>query len=520
MSNILEMLQSSGGRAEMRTSAGAKPWGEVLSMASRAAGWIASNGRVVAVVASNDHESAAVIVGGLLSGGSVISLQTPHRGQSIEQYMQYLAATMQACGAEFLIVEPEMVSILDGSLIRVVSSLDVCNFAGRACSDGGGSLIQYSSGATGSPKGIQLSCDHIGANVLSTGDGIADGPWSSWLPMSHDFGLIGTLLLSWSKGEHLLLRTPQEFARDPLLWLRDIHDHQSVNTTVPSFALDMAVRRLDIDTTFNASLGSLQMIAIGGEMVRPGTLRRFQERLSAHGLGDGVLCPGYGMAEATLAVCHTKFGTPWKSVYVNSESMYSGILEPCGGLEYGKDRGETPTGSVELVSNGEAMHGFSVAPNAHGVLQIDGPSMFSGYTGEAPHTGVFDSKDVGVVVEDEVCIAGRADEVVVVRGRNLYPHDLEQLCESFVRAGNAAAVADGNGGLALVIESDSLDHKSVATQVRKVVSQGTGVSSSVVAVVERGSLLKTPSGKLKRREIGLRLADGQLPVLFALRSRE
>lgn len=520
MPNILEMLQNSGGRAEMRTSAGARPWSEILTMASRAAGWIAGHGRVVAIVTSNDHESAAVIVGGLLSGGSVISLQTPHRGQSIEQYMKYLTATMQVCGAEFLIVEPEMVAVLEGSQIRVVSSLEVCSFTGGACSDGGGSLIQYSSGATGAPKGIKLSCEHIGANVLSTGDGIPDGPWSSWLPMSHDFGLIGALLLPWSKGEHLLLRTPQEFVRDPLLWLRDIHDHQSVNTTVPSFALDMAVKRLDIDTTFSGSLDSLRMIAIGGEMVRPNTLRRFQERLTTRGLRDGVLCPGYGMAEAVLAVCHTEFGTQWKSVYVNSESMYSGVLEPHGGLEYGKDRGATPPGFVELVSNGEPMHGFSITPNAHGVLQIDGPSVFSGYTGEAPHTGAFNSKDVGVVVEGEVCLAGRADEVIVVRGRNLYPHDLELLCEAFVRAGNAAAVADGNGGLALVIESDSLDHRSVATQVRKVVSQGTGVSSSVVAVVERGSLLKTPSGKLKRREIGLRLADGQLPVLFALKSRE
>lgn len=520
MPNILEMLQNSDGRAVMRTSAGARPWGEVLSMASRAAGWISRHGQVVAIVTSNDHESAAVIVGGLLSGGSVVSLQTPHRGQSVEQYTQYLVATMQVCGAEFLIVEPEMIAVLEGSLIRVVSSSEVCSFAGGTRSDGGGTLIQYSSGSTGAPKGIQLSCEHIGANVLSTGYGIPDGPWSSWLPLSHDFGLIGSLFVSWSKGEHLLLRTPQEFVRDPLLWLRDIHDHQSVNTTVPSFALDMAVKRLDISTTFNASLGSLRMIAIGGEMVRPSTLRRFQERLTAYGLRDGVLCPGYGMAEAVLAVCHTEFGTQWKSVYVNSESMYSGVLEPHGELEYGKDRGETPAGFVELVSNGEAMHGFSITANADGVLQIDGPSVFSGYVGEAAHIGAFDSRDVGIIIQDEICVAGRADEVVVVRGRNLYPHDLELPCESFVRAGSVVAVSDGDGGLALVIESDSLDYKAVATQVRKVVSQGTGVSPSVVAVVERGSLLKTPSGKLKRREIGLRLASGQLPVLFALRSRE
>ena len=489
-------------------------------MATRAAGWIAGHGRVVAIVTSNDHESAAVVVGGLLSGGSVVSLQTPHRGQSIEQYVRYLVVTMQDCGAEFLIVEPGMVGMLDSAPVRVVSSSEVCSFAGETRSDGGGSLIQYSSGATGAPKGIELSCEHVGANVLSTGDGISDGPWVSWLPLSHDLGLVGALLVSWSKGEHLLLRSPLEFARDPLLWLRDIHALRAVNTCGPSFALDMALKRLDLDRTYSAALDSLRMVAIGGEMARPGSLRRFQDSFSAYGLGEGVLCPGYGMAEAALVVSHTEFGTPWKSLYVQSESMHSGAIAPIGGLEYGKDRGPTPAGVVELVSSGEAMHGFSVTPNANGVLQIDGPSMFTGYVRQTPRVGAFNSKDVGVVVDNEVCVAGRADEVVLVRGRNLYPHDLEMLCESFVRAGNAAAVADGDGGLALVIESDSADHRLVANQVRKVVAQGTGVSPSVVAIVERGALLKTPSGKLKRREIGRGLTEGLLPVVFSLKSRE
>jgi fatty-acyl-CoA synthase len=332
----------------------------------------------------------------------------------------------------------------------------------------------------------------------------------SWLPMAHDMGFVGQLLLAWSGGVNMMLRDPQAFLVNPLVWLQDLHDEKAMCSSSPNFALDLVMRKLERSPDHDWDLSNLARIWCGGEAPNPTTLRRFASMTARYGLRENVLAPAYGMAEVGACVSLSPHGSRWKVAHVELEALSKGRVVALDYLLDGHTAGSAPDGYIEVVSNGAPLPGYQVRTNEDNVLEVEGPSLYSGYLGKTSRNGAHTTGDMGALVCGEVVVVGRADDVIVLRGRNVYPQDVEESCAAFVRAGCVAAVTDGEGGVAIVAEAQTDELEAAADSIRKAVTSTCGVGPSSVVFVARGSLAKTSSGKTKRRGIARQLADGTL----------
>lgn len=523
MPDLLELLSASK-HGRLVTPEKSLTWDAMWDLAGAAGGSIKERGGRVACIMENTHEAVAVLVGGLRCGGTVASLPLPHRGQDISRYVERTRNAMYTAGIETLAVSDSVAEMLNAAGVEAVRFSEM--LAGENVTDvvSGGKLVQYTSGSTGEPRGIPLTCSQVGANVRAIRDFIeCDRSWtvSTWLPLSHDMGLVGTLLTAWAADGVCHLSPPERFARRPLTWLDDMSTSRAMISAGPNFALELVLRALERPSERDWDLSAMRTLIVGGETVQPRTLRRFGEALEKWGFNPDALSPAYGMAEAALAVSLSKPLQPWKVVHVAARSLHEGHVEVSGGVIPGRENREVPDGCVEVAVSGTVLPGWSVDTNADGELLVEGPSVYDGYLGEAPRTEPHHTKDYGVVVGGAVVVLGRQDEVIVTRGRNLHPEDVEAVCADLVRRGCAVAVPDGSGGMAVVAEvPEAVDAEERAKAVRRVVSQGVGVAPSVVVFVKRGSIEKTPSGKLRRRAVGARLVAGTLEVLSRHAFRE
>ena len=523
MSAFLEQIDRNSDGTAFISSGVSRSWRHVMDEAKRAAGWCLANGERHAVLLSNNHASASFVMGALRSGGDVCSLHLPHRGQDPLHYIREIKEVLDNLEIEQLLVSKEIESLFSGSDLRVVAVEDTLSYKPYGDVRSGGRLIQFTSGSTSAPNPVPLEVEKIAANVEAIMERIGpsdttDVMWaaSSWLPLSHDMGLCGMLLCSWYMGAPFVLRDPMEFMADPLCWLRDVSETRSMVTAAPNFALPLAMRALERRAE-RLDISSLRACILGGEMNRPADLLRFYAAMEPYGLKKTALCPAYGMAEAVLAVsidspdCESTVALLSKEQFENPET-----IDPLS-LEYRSlfDTSPFKSGEIGVLGAGDLLTGYTAERDDSGVLRVDGPSVFEGYMFQKPREGAHETRDVGFVNDHHIHVLGRADEVIVVRGRNLAPSEVEAAAWGPARAGLVAGVSDGEGGLALIIETQIGSDPEVQVQaVRRQVTNAVGVGPSIVVVVASGSLPKTASGKIKRREIASRLATGRLEVEY------
>jgi acyl-CoA synthetase (AMP-forming)/AMP-acid ligase II len=478
------------------------------SQSGDAARWITNTvgaGGTIAAVLSNTRACAAFLIGAWRVGCTVASLPLPGRGMSIESYVDQLGRFCAAAGAGTLMLDPAHAGLIENPPVRV-HTYDEALGGGPTCPfDGGGALVQFTSGSLGTPKGIHLTLEAVGANVeaiISTIEpGIGDSS-CSWLPLSHDMGLIGLFLTPLAAGasrfghHDLVLMTPEKFVANPNSWLRTCSDFGSTFTVVPNFALELAVRTAK--RAGSLDLSGIRVCIVGSESVRADTLNRFADTFAPQGFDPRAFCPAYGMAEATVAVTAVRPDEHWRAI-------------PFDGA-----------GSSTLVSTGSAIDGVDVrVPGPDGTvgqIEFRSPALLDRYIGaelRLTDDGYFRTSDLGLMESGELFVVGRADEVIVVAGQNVYPADVEAaLPEGMVRPGCAAAVEAPGGGLAIVAETrvprmEPPELDRLCRSVRSAVAIGTGVGAATVAFVRRGTLPKTPSGKLRRLAIRNALVDGE-----------
>ena len=375
---------------------------------------------------------------------------------------------------------------------------------------GEAALVQFTSGSVGTPKGIQLTLDAVGthvATIASTLESESGDSTCSWLPLSHDMGLIGFLLTplaaaSTRFGSHrLTLMKPETFVANPRSWLRTCSASGAQYTGAPNFALDLAVRT-------SARIGALDLsrlrtIIVGSESVHADTLDRFTEAFAPVGFRSLAFGPAYGMAEATVAVTIVPPRVPWRSIPQAAE-----------------DPARAEAGRP-IVSTGTPLEGVDVrvvAPDGvAGPIEVRSVSLLSRYVGadlSLTDDGYFVTGDIGLMDHGELFVIGRGDEVIIVAGRNLYPADIEVAVQhEAIRPGYIAAVAAPQGGLAIVAEpkasrASSAELELACGRIRTMVTSQIGCAPATVAFVPRGSLPKTPSGKLRRLAIRTSLASG------------
>lgn len=518
--NLLELLEdAASGRGSVHFLASdpePTPIRALWSASGDAARWISTKvgaGSTVASILSNTRSCAIALLGAWRAGCTVASLPLPGRGMSAETYLEQLRRFCEASCADALMVDPAHKALIPTPPARVHTFEEVFSGGPPRSFDGGGALIQFTSGSVGTPKGIHLTLDAVGTNVaaiLSALEPRSGDSSCSWLPLSHDMGLIGLFLTPIAAGapqfghHRLALMTPEMFITNPGSWLRNCSDVGATFTVVPNFALELAVRTAGRLRPLD--LSRLRACIVGSESVRAATLRRFTETFVPSGFDRRSFCPAYGMAEATVAVTVVRPDQPWRSI------------SPDGSDGRVVANGKPPS---ELVSTGPPIDGVDVRVEteggAIGPIEVRSPSLLDHYlAGELRLTadGYFPTRDLGMVESGELFVLGRSDEVIIVAGRNVYPVDVEAaVTEPTVRRGCVAAIEAPGGGVAIVAEPRAhglpmAELTKACRLIRSAVARQLGVAPVTVAFVPRGSLPKTPSGKLRRASIKSALTQG------------
>ena len=385
-------------------------------------------------------------------------------------------------------------------------------------------FLQYTSGSTSTPKGVMVSHGNLMANARALEEGMsmsAEDIYLSWLPLYHDMGLIGGLLQPVHRGIPAVLMTPRFFIERPVRWLEAISRHRATVSGGPDFAFRLCVERVRDAQMRELDLSSWRIAFSGAEPVRYDTTRAFIERFAPVGLAASAIYPCYGLAEATLFVTGGTRGDGMEAHLFSTEMLAQGKSEVA-------ERG------TSLVACGMPASHHSVrivepetlvplTDGNIGEIWTDGPSIACGYWQQSRETAEtfinhegrrwLRTGDLGFIHTGQLYIAGRRKDLIIVRGQNIYPQDLEQIVEEEVEAarkGRVAAfpveTAEGEGiGIAVEISRGMQKLVSVEKLV-KVMSEAISISCheplAVVVLLNPGALPKTSSGKLQRAACG------------------
>jgi acyl-CoA synthetase (AMP-forming)/AMP-acid ligase II len=496
---------------------------QIWRQAGDVARWIgarAGHGGAIGAVLSNTPSCTAGVFGIWRSANTLVSLPHPGRGMAPERYFAQILRMAEMTNMALLLIDAQYSDLVPDLALPVATFQDALAGGPPRDTTGSGGLIQFTSGSVGTPKGVVLSPEAIAANILSVLEVIQPAPADlpcSWLPLSHDMGLIGMFLTSIAclspdivgLGTFALL-TPEYFLRHPVSWLQTCSELRATITAAPNFALELACRSRG--WAGQLDLSRLRALIVGAERVSAPTMRRFAREHADAAFDPRALCPAYGMAEATLAITMVEPGDRWRSVSLDREALTDGRCVPVA------------DGLAEYVGNGPPVPGTQVRVAAEagriGEVQVRGPSLLSRYAGaelRLTGDGWFPTRDVGFLSGGELFLVGRTDDTVIVGGRNYYAPDIEAaLSHDAIRPGCLAAVPlDGDGyGLVAEVRTEAPPPalELVCRELALKAVKDAGVRPSVVAIVPRGLLPKTPSGKLQRVRIADQLRNGDIEV--------
>ncbi len=552
MPTVLEMVEKGcSGSGKLRflpNEADPRPISDLWKASEAAGKWLVSKAGerpVIAGVLSTSFASVASVLGTWRAGGTFASLPLPGRAMSPDAYVSQLTRVCKLIEASCLLVDPAYLSLFPDDMgldIKPYGFDEVLSGRGEiSLPDEGGWLVQFSSGSTSDPKGIRLSQEAIGANVVSIIERAAVVPGDkccSWLPLSHDMGLIGMCLTALATGapeignSDLTLISPEHFLARPTVWMETCSEMGASITCGPNFGLELALRRLKRSKPLD--LSRMRVLITGAERVRPSTLHRVEEELGAFGFPKGAFCPAYGLAEATLCVSLSAPGREWKSVLADSKAMTEGRFEEMGVRSASDPEPHYGTEIIELVSCGSPisdMEFMVVAPGSSpasgkvpqgstGEILVKGPSLLTDYIGaelSLAEGGWFETSDLGFERDGELYVVGRMDDLIIVAGKNFHAVDLEACVDNAaVKPGTLVAVATEDGRYAVVAEpseaatADALPQ--AANEIRSQLSESAGTAPSSVIFVTPKSVPKTTSGKLQRYKVRMALESGQLSV--------
>ena len=394
-------------------------------------------------------------------------------------------------------------------------------------------FLQYTSGSTALPKGVQVSHGNLVANevLIRRGFGIDLNPDDvivSWLPLYHDMGLIGGLLQPIFSGVPCVLMSPAYFLGRPLRWLEAISQYGGTISGGPDFAYRLCSERVSESALERLDLSTWRVAYSGSEPIRLDTLDRFTEKFAACGFSSDNFFASYGLAEATLFVAGGTRGQGIPALRVDETALAANRAEPGQGSAIMSCGTSQPEHAVLIVDP----HTLNELPdNRVGELWATGPSIAHGYwrNPEATaktfvqHAGRtwLRTGDLGFIRFGEVYITGRLKDLLIVRGHNLYPQDIEQTIErevEVVRKGRVAAFAvndQGLEGIGIAAEISRsvqkiLPPEALIKAIRQAVAEAYQEAPSVVVLLNPGALPKTSSGKVQRAACALRHADGSL----------
>jgi acyl-CoA synthetase (AMP-forming)/AMP-acid ligase II len=526
--DLLDLLEAAAsGRGAVRflpDNAAPVPFHRLWRRSGAAARWLrgrmgtsgnigpAPAGRVGAVLTASP-DCLGVLVGAWRIGLGVVSLPLPSRGMSTANYGQLLDRCCAAAGVELVLTERAYRLPLRIPL----HAYEACVRDGRDPDRvSGGDLVQFTSGSTGNPKGVQLSLDAIAANIVAILGALAPDPDDyacSWLPIAHDMGLIGMCMTAWvatgrsrtGRGGLCLIRT-EAFAADPGLWLRACAELGATYTAAPTFGYALATRVAGRGTRLD--LSRLRACIVGAELVRADVLRRFAAATRAARFDPVAFCPAYGLAEAAVAVTVQPRDVRWSALELDDRELVS-----CG----------PPLPGVEVRINSAP----SSADGAGGI-EIRSPSLLTGYLpagGPPPVSadGWLATGDLGYLINGQLHVAGRADDVLIVRGRNIIAAEVDAVVADHlgVHAGAVSVVGTRSGGYTVVLEVHARParYHRLGLDLDGHLVEQLGVGPQSIVLVTPGTLPKTANGKVARHQVQTLLRTGGLAAVASLEVR-
>jgi acyl carrier protein len=532
-------------------------FGELYASGNRCAAELARRGVPaggrVALMLPTSRAFFVSYAGILLAGAIPVPIYPPFRADRIEEYAARQSAilnnaevclllTFRRAEAVAKLLRPRVRSltgVVDAEkLIEAadkapppspgVSSLHVTG--SRARQSGDIALLQYTSGSTGDPKGVVLTHANLLANMRAIGEAVELGPHDvgiSWLPLYHDMGLIGAWLTLLHYGIPLAVQSPLAFLTRPERWLQAFHKHRGTITAAPNFAYELCVRKIADKDIKGVDLSSWRAALNGAEPVNPETLERFANRFARYGFRREAQLPVYGLAEAALGVTIPPLDRgPLVDRVERERFTAEGRAVPAASgdetaIAFVSSGKPLPRHEVQIVDE----IGDEVPDRTEGFLWFRGPSATAGYyrnpqataallpRGPATSPGEYawvNSGDRAYRADGEIYVTGRVKDIIIKGGRNLYPHEVEELAASAdgIRKGCIVAFgltdeASGTEKLVVVAETrerEAARRASLASAVTDLVSQGLGLPPDRVELIPPGSIPKTSSGKLRREE--------------------
>ncbi|MBD2345780.1 non-ribosomal peptide synthetase [Anabaena subtropica] len=402
-------------------------------------------------------------------------------------------------------------------------------------------FLQYTSGSTGIPKGVMISHENLLHNAATTYQFMEHSPESkfvTWLPMYHDMGLIGGILQPLYGGFPCIVMPPTSFLQRPYRWLQAISQYKGTTSGGPNFAYDLCTQKITPEQKQTLDLSSWSVAFNGAEPIRHDTLERFAAAFAECGFRKEAFYPCYGMAETTLMVSGVDKATSPMIKTVEKSALESNrVVESTAKDEdvyHFVSCGRIIPEQQVAIANPEKLS--NCQPDEIGEIWVSGPSVGQGYwnrpeeTAETFHAYLSDTEegpflrtgDLGFLHNGELFITGRAKDLIIIRGRNLYPQDIELTTErshpSLRSGAGAAFTVEVNNEEKLVIVQE-LEFRAkpnlaeVASAIRQAVTEEHEVQVYAVVLIKPGSIPKTSSGKIQRRATRAQFQDGELNVV-------
>ena len=495
----------------------------------------------VAIMLPTGREFFAAFYGALYAGCVPVPLYPPARPSQIEDHMRRIAGIVANAGAALLVTDARAKPL--GHLLRaqcpslrgVATVADLSRAAAtqlppppRAEDT---AFLQYTSGSTGSPKGVVLSHANLLANLnaMARASGVTTkDTFVSWLPLYHDMGLIGACMGSLYVGFRLVLMSPLAFLARPGHWLWAIHRHRASVSAAPNFAYELCLNKLDERDLEGLDLSQWRLAYNGAEPVSPDTIEGFTARFARHGFRASAMTPVYGLAESSVGLAFPPLGRgPLIDRVDRAALSASGIARPAKADDAHAQRIVScglplPDHGIRIVD----ANGRELPERTQGRVQFQGPSATRGYfhNAEASQSlfdhGWLNSGDLGYLAAGELYLTGREKDIIIRGGHNLYPQELEEAVGRLpgVRPGGVVVfpASDAQGGterlvvLAEIRDDTEANRARILAEINGLAVDLIGMPADDIVLAPPRTVLKTSSGKVRRAASRERYERGEL----------
>ncbi len=505
---------------------------EAKLLAGKLLGLGCRRGTRVAIVAETDPMFHRFFFACQYAGYIPVALPAGFQIGARKAYVEQLERMLDSCGADLAVAPESHIGFLKQAVERLnlvkagtpeeFDSLSKTNISMQPLDQNDIAYLQYTSGSTRFPRGVEISQNAVMTNLrdiavhglrISESDRMV-----SWLPLYHDMGLVAFVLLPLGSQLSADYLSPRTFGMRPRLWLKLISQNRGTISSSPPFGYALCAKRLRLTDQDRYDLSSWRVACVGAERIHPEPLRQFAHVLKAANFDAKAFVACYGMAECALAISFEELDVGITSIQVDKDSMSrEGLVRPLD------DKHADGLNSLTFVDCGKILPSFEMAirddagddlPDYQcGRICLRGPSVMTGYFQNPTATdeslskeGWLDTGDIGYRVGDNVIVTARRKDVIIVNGRNIWPHDLEYLAETLpgVRFGNVSAFsfADDAGSDQVVMvvesrESNPAKVRSLINELSGLISKNFGMACHIDLVPPR-TLPRTSSGKLSR----------------------